>query len=185
MITVDSTDLKILAELVENSNATFVSIGKKLHLHPNVVAYRVNRMEQAGIIKEYTAVLDLEKLGLSEQVCLGANFSSHQERDEVLKQISSIPETIKVFSSLGSPESIVFLAAKNKDDVEKAISKLRSLNIKVEYTASIIKTYSEGQLGNMLKTLAKQTEIYENSRNKGVHYALGMRVNNERNKDSG
>jgi len=36
----DETDLKILAELAENSKSSYVEIGRKLGLHPNVVGYR-------------------------------------------------------------------------------------------------------------------------------------------------
>ena len=63
MIALDARDLKILAELMENANASFVEIGKKLDIHPNVVAYRINKLEQIGIIKRYTTTLDLRSLG--------------------------------------------------------------------------------------------------------------------------
>ncbi len=58
----DESDLRILAELTTNARASFVDIGKKLNLHPNVVAYRVNKLRQVGIIKGYTLDLDFEKL---------------------------------------------------------------------------------------------------------------------------
>jgi DNA-binding Lrp family transcriptional regulator len=38
----DATDFKILAELAENAKYSYAEIGRKLSLHPNVVAYRVN-----------------------------------------------------------------------------------------------------------------------------------------------
>lgn len=155
---IDVVDLKILAELAQNAKASFVEIGKNLHLHPNVVAYRINKMEQTGIIREYTVVLDLEKLGLSEQVYVGASFPGASERDKVLEEIATIPQTVKVVSSLGNPESIVFLVGKNKADIDKVITKLRNLNVKIEYTASIIRTYQEGRLGNFLKVLAREAE---------------------------
>jgi len=44
----DETDLKILAELAENSKSSYVEIGRKLGLHPNVVGYRVNRLEDVN-----------------------------------------------------------------------------------------------------------------------------------------
>ncbi|MEM2896778.1 MAG: winged helix-turn-helix transcriptional regulator [Candidatus Bathyarchaeia archaeon] len=153
---INATDLKILAELIKNSKASFVEIGKKLNLHPNVVAYRINKMENLGIIKEYTALIDLEKIGLSEQVCIGASFPEGSEKDKVLEQIATIPQILKVVSSWGSPEGIVFLVGKNKEDVDKAISKLRNLNVKIEYTASIIKTYRDGGLDEFLNQLAEE-----------------------------
>jgi len=53
---------------------------------------------------------------------------------------------------------MIFLVGKNKADVDKVISKLRNLNMRIEYTASIIKTYEKGQLGNFLKLLADEIQ---------------------------
>jgi DNA-binding Lrp family transcriptional regulator len=150
----DGTDLRILAELVENSKSSYVEIGRRLGLHPNVVAYRVNRMEESGIIREYTAHVDYSKLGLSEQVFVAANFPNSSPREDMLKQISDIPGTMSIVSSLGSPEGLVFIVAKNKEDVNIVLSKLRSLNMDIEFTSSVIKTYDEGRLGTFLRTMA-------------------------------
>ena len=154
----DSTDLKILAELVQNAKSSFVDIGKKLELHPNVVAYRVNKLERLGIIKDYTTRLDLEKLGLSEQIFVAANLPGNSEREQILEKIASMPQTIQVVSSLGDPESIVFRAGKNKADVDRTMWRLRNMNVKIEYSGSIVRTYDEGGLCNFLKLLAKEFE---------------------------
>jgi Lrp/AsnC family leucine-responsive transcriptional regulator len=155
---IDSTDFKILAELVENAKYSFAEIGRKLSLHPNVVAYRVNKLEKAGVIKEYTADIDLEKLGVAEQIMVGASFPRDTERDDIIEKIAAIPQTVKVVSSLGEPESLVFLVGKNKSEIEKLMTKLRSLNIRIEYTGSVIRTLEEGRLGNFLKILASEHE---------------------------
>jgi Lrp/AsnC family leucine-responsive transcriptional regulator len=159
---IDSIDYKILAELADNAKSSFAEIGRKLSLHPNVVAYRVNKLERNGVIKDYTADLDLEKLGLAEQILVGASFPRDIERDGIIEKISAIPQTVKVVSSLGEPEGLVFLVGKNKTEVEKLMTKLRSLNIKIEYTGSIIRTFEEGRLGNFLKILARERETEEN-----------------------
>ncbi|MEM4251060.1 MAG: Lrp/AsnC family transcriptional regulator [Candidatus Bathyarchaeia archaeon] len=152
---VNSTDLKILAELVHNSKSTLTSIGKKLGLHPNVVAYRINKLESLGVIRDYTVTLDLEKLGLTEQVYLGATFPAHVERDALLRQISSLPQSVTVVSSFGSPEGIVHLVGKNKEDIDRVISKIRELDVKIEYAAPVIKTYQNSNIGNFLRMMAE------------------------------
>jgi len=156
---IDSTDFKILAELVENAKYSFAEIGRKLSLHPNVVAYRVSKLERTGVIKDYRADLDLEKLGVAEQILVGASFPNDTERDDILEKITAIPQTVRVVSSLGEPESIVFLVGKNKSEIEKLMSKLRSLNIKIEYTGSVIRIFEDGRLGNFLKILAREHEL--------------------------
>jgi Lrp/AsnC family leucine-responsive transcriptional regulator len=158
---IDAIDYKILAELVDNSKSSFAEIGRKLSLHPNVVAYRVNKLERSGVIKDYTAGLDLEKLGVAEQILVGASFPREVERDDIIEKIAAIPQTVKVVSSLGEPESLVFLVGKNKTEIEKLMTKLRSLDIKIEYTGSIIRTFEEGRLGNFLKILAREHETAE------------------------
>jgi DNA-binding Lrp family transcriptional regulator len=159
---IDSTDFRILAELVENAKSSFAEIGRRLALHPNVVAYRVNKLERTGIIKDYTTDLDLEKLGVAEQILVGASFPRDTEREAIIEKIAAIPQTVKVVSSLGEPESLVFLVGKNKSEIEKLMSKLRSLDLKIEYTGSIIRTFEEGRLGNLLKILASEHERDQN-----------------------
>jgi len=165
VVTVDLMDLKILAELVENAKTTNVDIGRRLQIHPNVVAYRINKMEHAGIIKEYTTVLDFDKLGLPEQVYVGASLPRNSERDDILTRIAEIPQTVSIISSLGSPESMVFLVAKNKDELDKVMSKLRNLNLEIKYTGSIIKTYQNGKMKNFLTLLAKEKDDETNKKN--------------------
>ena len=158
---IDSIDYKILAELADNAKSSFAEIGRKLSLHPNVVAYRVNKLERSGVIKDYTAGVDLEKIGVAEQILVGASFPRDIERDGIIEKIAAIPQTVKVVSSLGEPEGLVFLVGKNKTEVDKLMTKLRSLDIKIEYTGSIIRIFEEGRLGNFLKILARERETEE------------------------
>jgi hypothetical protein len=53
----------------------------------------------------------------------------------------------------------MFLVGKNNSEIEKLMSKLRSFNIRIEYTGSVIRTFEDGRLGNFLKILAKEHEI--------------------------
>jgi DNA-binding Lrp family transcriptional regulator len=158
MMNLDGTDLRILAELVENSKQSYVEIGRKLGHHPNVIAYRINRLEEAHIIREYTTLVDFSKLGLSEQVIVAANFPTSTSREDILKQICDIPETVNVISSLGSPEGLVFIVARNKEDVNGVLSKLRSMNLEIDFASSVIRTYDEGRLGTYLRTMAGTDE---------------------------
>ena len=159
MKAIDYIDLNILSELVENSKTPLTKMGKKLSLHPNVIAYRIKKMKKQGIIKDYTVELDFEKIGLNEQVYVGLNLPSNSEIERIMKQIIEMPQTMRVISSLGSPESIILLVGKDKSEINEAISKLRNLDVKIEYTASVIKTYGNKNTGDLLKSLAKNENM--------------------------
>lgn len=170
MSSLDATDLRILAELSANARASFVEIGRKLSLHPNVVAYRVNKLRQLGVIKGYIVDLDYEKLGLPEQVYIAGSIGNRSDRDGVLKQIATIPQAVRVTSFLGAPETLVFFIGKNKSDVEMIISKMKELDIKIEYTASVIKSYEYGQVPEFLRILAHEVDERRNAAGwRGVH----------------
>lgn len=59
----DKKDLHILFELDKNARQSLRQLGKKVGLKKNVVAYRIKRLEEQGVIKGYYAVVDASKLG--------------------------------------------------------------------------------------------------------------------------
>ena len=62
----DLKDRKILYELDIDSRQSFSQLGKKVGLHKDVVAYRVKKLQEKGIIKNFYTELNCYKLGYSE-----------------------------------------------------------------------------------------------------------------------
>jgi Lrp/AsnC family transcriptional regulator, leucine-responsive regulatory protein len=54
----DDVDWRVLAELQADARLSFNELGRRVHLSSPAVAERVRRMEQAGIINRYSAVVD-------------------------------------------------------------------------------------------------------------------------------
>ncbi|MEM4245806.1 MAG: Lrp/AsnC family transcriptional regulator [Candidatus Bathyarchaeia archaeon] len=157
MFEIDTLDLKILTEVADDAKRGYADIGRRLNTHPNVISYRLNRLRRAGVIRNFTVNLDLEKIGLTEQLILGVNFPPGADREHVLSRILSIPQIIYAISSLGNPEGLIFLASKSKPDLDTLISRLKSLDVRIEYIGPVIKVYQEGQIENLLRHLASQT----------------------------
>ena len=59
----DALDYKILAALKENSRANATNIGAKVNLSTSAVIERIKKLESAGILKQYTIILDQKLLG--------------------------------------------------------------------------------------------------------------------------
>ncbi|MFJ8524358.1 MULTISPECIES: Lrp/AsnC family transcriptional regulator [Bacillus] len=62
---VDYTDIKILNLLKENSRIQWKDIGKETHMTGQAVRNRIRKLEEEGIIRAYTILLDEMKLGKS------------------------------------------------------------------------------------------------------------------------
>jgi DNA-binding Lrp family transcriptional regulator len=59
----DEIDLKILQYLQENARMQTNTIGSKVGLSISPVSNRIEKLEEAGFIKKYVAILDREKIG--------------------------------------------------------------------------------------------------------------------------
>lgn len=60
----DRTDRRILTELQRNGRISNVELARRVNLSATPCLERVRRLEQAGYIREYVAVLEPEKLGV-------------------------------------------------------------------------------------------------------------------------
>jgi DNA-binding Lrp family transcriptional regulator len=63
MVKIDIKDKKILYSLHKNARQSLTQIGKKVSLPKNVVSYRLKRLINEGVIKNFSTVIDMNKLG--------------------------------------------------------------------------------------------------------------------------
>ena len=79
----DTLDNQILDLLRDNARATFSEIGEKVGLSRVAVKNRMEVMEQSGIIKGYTAVIDKTKVPLGVQFILDVEVVPEMYQDVV------------------------------------------------------------------------------------------------------
>ena len=63
MVRIDLKDKKILYHLHKDARQSLTQIGKKVSLPKNVVSYRLKRLINEGVIKNFSTVIDMYKLG--------------------------------------------------------------------------------------------------------------------------
>ncbi len=62
-VELDEVDKAILRELLVDARLSFREIARRVGVSTATVANKIRRLEEAGIIKGYTAIIDPEKLG--------------------------------------------------------------------------------------------------------------------------
>lgn len=60
----DATDWRLLEALQQNGRASFTDLARVVAMSPSAVTERVRRLEEAGVIAGYAAVVDTERVGL-------------------------------------------------------------------------------------------------------------------------
>jgi len=122
-LTVDATDLKILKALQEDARQTYANIGKRLGIAHSTVYDRLRKMEQHGIIKQYTAVVDGEKAGLKSITALMTIYTDPKESERVAEELSKTPKVLEVYASLS--EELLIMAkvvAENQEGLHAFIA---------------------------------------------------------------
>lgn len=76
-ITLDKTDRKILAVLQADGRLSNQDVAEQVSLSPSPCLRRVKRLEEAGVIRQYVALLDPEKIGLGLLAYVNVRLEKH------------------------------------------------------------------------------------------------------------
>ena len=152
----DEKDLAILTLIQENSKLTANQIAKKINTPITTVFAKTKRMEEMGIIKEYRAILNPEKLNLGTAAFILASVSySAKNLDEtpisqrqVAEEIARFPEVQEVHIITGDWDLLVKLRGENVEAIGKfVVDKLRLIQgLDKTLTCMVFETVKESTI---------------------------------------
>ena len=117
----DSLSWKILVELQKNARISYKEIGDKIGLTGPAVAERIQKLEEKGIIKGYSTIIDLRKIGYSLTAIV--NFKFHPGNlDRFLNHLKSIPEVFECNRITGTDSMVIKVAIKEPTHLEKLVN---------------------------------------------------------------
>lgn len=154
----DETDLKILEALQENARQTYTEIGKRLNMAHSTVYDRIKRMEQHGVVRKYTALMDAEKAGIRQITAVMTVYTDPKESENVAQKLCEMPQVLEVYTSLSEELLIIAkVAAEDQESLHKLIAdSIAPLSGVLRIRTSIItKKFKENQftVGNNLDKL--------------------------------
>ncbi|WP_353224566.1 Lrp/AsnC family transcriptional regulator [Salinisphaera hydrothermalis] len=77
----DRTDIRILHELQQQGRITNAKLAELVHLSPSPCLMRVKKLQQAGYITGYSALIDIAKLGPTITVFTEITLQNHRHGD--------------------------------------------------------------------------------------------------------
>lgn len=100
----DVIDMRILEILQNDAKLTTKEIAAQLSLTPTPVYERIKKMERSGVIKQYVALLDPEKLNKAFTVFVGITIKEHGKasREDFLNSISSLDDILELYHVSGT-----------------------------------------------------------------------------------
>jgi Lrp/AsnC family leucine-responsive transcriptional regulator len=139
----DEIDLMILRILQTNGRITNAELAKRVKLSPPSVLQRVRSLEKAGLIRNYVALLDPDRLGLKITALAMISLSLHQEQpiERFRRAIHEIPEIIECYHVSGEFDFLLKILVKDirayEQLVREKLSKIRGIQqIKTSFVLS-------------------------------------------------
>jgi Lrp/AsnC family leucine-responsive transcriptional regulator len=121
----DERDLEIVAALQEDARATYADVGQRVGLSASSVHDRVRKLEQAGVIRGYRAIVDPGALGLLITALIAATPLDPQQPDDLPDRLADFPEVEDCLSVAGEANYILKVRTRTTADLEDLIRRLR------------------------------------------------------------
>jgi len=126
MFTLDEIDLKILKTLQENGRIKRNEIAQATGLSVPSVSERMKKLEDAGIIKGYTAILDSKKLGKDITAFVFVSIDSSKNYPLFIERVMDVDEILECHSITGEGSHLLKVKTENTSTLEKLLARIQS-----------------------------------------------------------
>jgi Lrp/AsnC family leucine-responsive transcriptional regulator len=111
----DKTDRKILSILQLDGRLTNQEVAERVNLSPSPCLRRVKSLEEAGVIRQYVALLDPDKIGLGLLAYVNVRLEKHSEaggssrppRVDFAASVANWPEVVACYAMTGEMDYLL------------------------------------------------------------------------------
>jgi DNA-binding Lrp family transcriptional regulator len=121
----DDIDAQIIALLRENARRSFQDIGAHVALSAPAVKRRVDRLQEAGVIRGYAAVVDPGKLGWDTLAIVSLYCEGRMSAAEVQAVLAPHPEVVSAYTVAGESAAVLLLRARDTSHLERTLERIR------------------------------------------------------------
>ena len=123
----DGIDYKILKILQKNARETASNISKEIHLSVSAVIERIRKMEETGIIKEYTIIVDEKKTGNGMTALMEVSLEHPKYFESFAEQIQGLDYIVSCYYQTGDFDLMLKISCHSSDELEEIHRQVRSI----------------------------------------------------------
>ena len=125
---IDGTDLKILKKLQEDGRITNLQLSQEVGLSPAPTLERVRKLEKAGIIESYHAIVNPQTIGLNVKTFVLFSLAWQKENAlaHFMDKIKSIEEITECYIITGEADFLIKIVCKDIPTYEQLLFKTLS-----------------------------------------------------------
>lgn len=144
---IDQFDRKILSLLQEDARLTNNDLSERVNLSPSQCSRRRQRLEEAGLIKGYRAVLDRERLGFPLVNVISVTLATHN-RDNARRfaeLLRGLPEVQEAHALTGEMDYVLKVVTRDLKSLSEFVNDVLLPHESVQHvkTAIVLETLKE------------------------------------------
>ena len=139
----DDTDRRLLAVLLEDARISQRGLAQRIGVAQGTITNRLRRLEELGVIKGYTVLLEPESIGWTMTVITGLRIEKGSMIN-VQQNIAADPRVFAVYDVTGEYDSMVLARVKSRkdlDDLTKTVFTLKG--VQRSFTQVVLNTGKE------------------------------------------
>jgi DNA-binding Lrp family transcriptional regulator len=126
VMVLNETDMKILQVLLEDARFSSRQVAKKVGVSVGTVLSRIKKMEEDGLIKGYSVIMNHERLGYELTVVMEVTVSKGR-LIEMENEIAKIPNVCSVYDVTGLTDAFIVAKFKTREELGKFTKRLLAL----------------------------------------------------------
>lgn len=117
----DSTDRRILREVVQDARISQLVLAERVGLSPTACTRRLHALEKRGVIKGYAAEIDASELGymMTVHVHITLDKQSEDALSAFEREIAKCPDVVSCYLMSGNDDYLVHVQARDMEDYER------------------------------------------------------------------
>jgi len=146
----DAIDKQLLAHLQQDSKQTNKQLSLKLNLSVTAVFERIKKLERNGVVRQYVALIDPEKVNLGVIVFCQVKLEKHAKGaiTHFEEEVKKLSEVLECFHMSGEYDYLLKVIVKDTDHFRKfMVDKLTTLqyigSTQSSFTISEVKNTTE------------------------------------------
>lgn len=124
----DDTDIRILGLLQDDCRTPLARIGEQVGLSAPAVLERIKKLEAAGVISGYHAIVDGRRVGLDVTAFIGVVTSDPDSIGDFERRVTELEDVLECHHVTGAFTFLVKIKTASTSTLERLIARIRSLD---------------------------------------------------------
>ena len=154
---IDHIDKELIESLQADGRQTASDLAQQVGLSVPAVAERIRKLQEQGIMRGFTAVVDPKAIGMDVGAYITVISESSAHYGEVIEQAQEHPEVLEVMSVTGEGSHLLHVRTRNTGTLEKLLGQIQSWpGVTRTETRIILSSYKEQGIIRVPEQVIKQ-----------------------------